>query len=80
MSEKNAIKIFLWFFREKENQFLQLSVGITVIGVDEVGCAQQVQSSGDEMKRHMTSQDYDHFMCRLGFGLTFFSRIKCDFL
>jgi hypothetical protein len=39
------------------------TMGITVIGVDEIVCSQQVQQTGEEMKRRMTGQDYDQFIC-----------------
>lgn len=38
------------------------TMGITVIGVDEVGCAQQVQLTGEEMKRRTTTgMEFDQF-------------------
>jgi hypothetical protein len=39
------------------------TMGITVIGVDEVGCTQQVQSSGEEMTRRMTGPESVQFLC-----------------
>jgi hypothetical protein len=38
-------------------------MGITVIGVNEVECTQQVHQSGDELKRRANNQDWEQMMC-----------------
>jgi len=39
------------------------TMGITVIGVNEVECTQQVHQSSDELKRRANNQDWEQMMC-----------------